>query len=212
MSFTDRHNLCSFGLMKFTNTPAAPPMPFRQNIYKKFINQIVALVIRMEHDPNFRILSLLEGAKLAIMTVSGAIAEARFDELKGLVDEKARGEIELNCSFMSDKKRRLLELCEEDTLPGTSSIYLENIRIIHQEKGNVELEASVVLSYIQNSQELLRHTESTEKPHFREVFSKVFDNIQICHYIFRKKIAKNSENSWIIQRLEHFASKHMLNH
>jgi len=160
---------------------------------KSIKNLLFGVLIRGYFDPSFSRTEFLRGAEMAICNVSSSIQNGQFEKLDGLVDHSALNEIKSNYDKLnSTQKSNVSAKSEEFFLK-----YIYEIGVIFDDTaGKRFVEITTVFQGI--------HGAFNPNINIAMDTASVRDNCYVCNYRFIKEFTKGVDDSWLINKLNHF--------
>lgn len=186
-----------------------PPRPLRLMDYKKLRwpnpinslkNYLFAALIQISFDKEFSMNSFLAGAEQAIAVVSDLVSRGHFDELEGLVTREAVQEVSHNYNSLSAMQRKFVAV-------NTKDIFLRFIyeigMIFDDETQRRFVEITTVFQG-------LHGLDNARMQHEYQYFQHLNrDAAYVCNYRFIREYTKGKDDSWTINKLNHFQIEDM---
>jgi len=182
-------------------------MDFKEIIWphplKSLRNFWFSLLIRGYYDNSYNPETFLKGAEQAITTVSNLMSEGRFDDLESLLSRDAIREIRKNYNELSTKQRQFIKVDASDIF----FRFIYEIGMIFDDNSNQRfVEITAVFQGI-HGMNRMQHQDSQD---FAEQMRKSEDQVYVCNYRFIREFTKGVEDSWTINKLNHFSPKELV--
>ncbi|KAL8618003.1 hypothetical protein ACOMHN_040227 [Nucella lapillus] len=167
------------------------------DIVKSFRNRFFSFLIKGYYDTTFTIDGFLEGAVQAVSSVSSYVSDGNFADLKGLVADEAVPEIQNNYADLTYQQRRWLKVKPSEVI---GKFVYEIGMMFDDDTDQRFVEITVVLHGCHNLEDNPPSSLSDLYGHMGENP----DNFYVCNYRFIREFTKGVEDSWTINKLNHF--------
>ncbi|XP_023227478.1 m-AAA protease-interacting protein 1, mitochondrial-like [Centruroides sculpturatus] len=164
---------------------------------------LTKLIIQPYFEPEFDQPSFLKGAKQALVHVSNLLAKGDIDALKGLITSEALSEIQRSYTIMNLKQRQDLQIKLEEIF--FSFIYQIGI-IMEDDSKKRYVEITVVCHCIHGIED---YQDDVTLSGIKSNLTQNIEKVTVCNYRFIREFTKGVEDSWIINKLNHFKLKQL---
>ncbi|KAL5005952.1 hypothetical protein ScPMuIL_017110 [Solemya velum] len=167
------------------------------SVFRTIKNKVMAFLIAGYYDNTFTMEDFLNGANQAISFVSNNISQGNFTSLQGLVSSESIQEIQNNYADLDPGQRMFIAVEPKDIF----FKFIDEIGMMFDddtEKRFVEI--TVVFQGYKGFHDV---KENNPKECYDEIKNNQ-DRIYVCNYRFIREFTKGVEDSWTINKLNHF--------
>ncbi|PVD38142.1 hypothetical protein C0Q70_00753 [Pomacea canaliculata] len=166
------------------------------SLVKSFRNRFFSFLIRGYYDTSFTLDGFLEAATQAAVYISTCISRGDFSKLKGLVVDEAIQEIQNNYADLNYQQRRWLQIIPSEII---GKFVYEIGMMFDDDTDKRFVEITIVLHCY--------HDLDKMEGGLSDLYTRLGENPEkfyVCNYRFIREFTKGVEDSWTINKLNHF--------
>ncbi|CAM9534346.1 unnamed protein product [Lampetra fluviatilis] len=163
-------------------------------------HKFLFFLVRTYFDSDFNIEEFTEGAKQAFSSVSSLVAESKFDQLQGLMDEDALEELRHKCSLMGESQRRQLAVPLEDVMYSAT----DDVAIYYDNSGRRYVNILMRFWYLTSASLPDSDFAGMKIITFSAEDEDNTQRIATASYEFRREFTEGVDADWTVIRLVHW--------